>query len=238
MDNIKNFSCGGESVVIVEGVADGDEKRTATEIIKGEVMSVQAGFLKNTGIKIPRLVEAGALFSADTALCCAEILSQGSEKSTMSLSSAALETVFTLARHREEESAVLMLASKAKINLSGELPSVAFGGCEYFFSNVFPENPSECLCRLAEKSTFENVALLITEGARITPFFMQKAESACCSFSSGSAAIAAAFFESEENRDYFKKTYSFPKGERKIEMKRFLSEAFECVLTSKVKRLG
>lgn len=237
MDTIKVFSCGGESVVIAGGVNDGEEEKTASEIIKGEPMSVQAGFLKSTGIKIPRLVEAGGLFSADTALCCAEILCESSQNESVSLSSSALETVFKAEYDKESERARLILASRAKINLNGFLPSVVFGGCEYFFLKEVTENPEELLKNLSENSALESDALLVIENDKITPYFLQKGGD-CCAFSSGSAAIAAAFFESEENRDYLKKTYSFPKGEREVELKRFLSEAFECRLRAKVVRTG
>ena len=237
MDTVKIFSCGGDSVVIAQGVSDGDEEKIASEIIKNEPMSVQAGFLKSTGITIPRLVEAGGLFSADTALCCAEILRDNAEGEGISLSSSALETVFNAHFDKKSEQSYLILASRAKINLNGELPSVVFGGCEYFFINEEPEKPEELLKSLCEKSNLENAALLVTRDDMITPFFLQK-NGDCCSFSSGSAAIATAFFESEENRDYLKKTYAFPKGERKVEMKRFLSEAFECRLSAAVIRTG
>ena len=235
MYTVKIFSCGGESVVIAGGVSDADEEKTASEIIKGEPMSVQAGFLKSTGIKIPRLVEAGGLFSADSALCCAEILCEETEG--VSLSSSALETVFNVQYDKKSGRASLILASRAIISLNGELPSVVFGGCEYFFLNKSVENPEKLLENLSEKSASKNCSLLVAENEKITPYFLQK-EGERNGFSSGSATIALAFFESEEDRNYLKKTYSFPKGERDIEMKRFLSEAFECKISAKVVRTG
>ena len=234
MHAILNFTCGGDSVVIASGVPDGEEESTAAEILKGNPLGVQPAFLKNTHIKIPTLVCAGDVFSADAALCCAALPTEGDDAKT--IFSPALEKTFLLGFDAARAEARLSLASRAKINLSGACPSVIFGGCEYFI--FAPDSDTDALPDLAAltaASVCRAGALLVISGDQIQPDFAQK-DGAFCAFSAGSAAIALAFFESEQNRDFYKKTYRFPKGERTVEMKRFLSEAFDCMLKAEVKK--
>ena len=136
------------------------------------------------------------------------------------------------------DTATLALAAKAKTVLTGDYPCVILGECAYYIAkNTTPEKAEEVLQRLLSAGTEPSAALLAVNENEITPYFAQK-NGVCVGFSAGSAALALAFLESEQTRDYFKKTYRFPKGERKVSMKRFLSEAFEATLEAEVKELG
>jgi len=237
MHTITPFSCAGSRVILAEGVADGEERATAAAVIQADPFGAQVGFLKNTGIRIPRLISAAESFDADTALCAAALLSKDPAREAPTLSSNALKTPFRVQYSAANGVAELTLAAKACINLTGDCPSVIFGGCEYFILEQNEEiaplpSPEE----LAAKSSCDTAALLAITGDAVMPQFCAKGKD-YCSFSTGSAAIALAFFESEKERNYFKKTYRFPKGERRVEMKRFLSEAFDGTLRAEVREV-
>lgn len=239
MNNINIYSCGGESVILAEGVSEEQMLKTSEEIIKNQPLSVQVAFIRSTEIKIPRVECAENYFCADCALCFAAFLNEKSErkKEKFTVSSSGLNSPFT-ALIGDRFNVSLELAAKAKTRLSGEIPSVIFGGCEYFIiGSSSTEKAQKELEALAEKSGEKRCALLIKNEDKITPFFYEKG-SAASAFSSGSAAIALAFLESEQSRDLTEKTYIFPKGERTVKLKRYLSEAFDARITAQVKTAG
>ncbi|MBQ6381717.1 MAG: hypothetical protein IJJ41_09015 [Clostridia bacterium] len=234
MDTLNIYACGGDTVIIVGGIGEDQIESGSAEIIKNAPLSVQAGFVRSTEIQIPRSECAAELFSADCSLCFGKYLhALSGEKEELSLSASGLQVPFRW-QQKEDNTCSLVLAGRAKSDLSGAVPCVSFGNCAYFFSETEPaESAQEMLQQLSQTRSERCCALLSINEAHITPYFVQKC-GATAGFSAGSAAIALAFFESETKRDFFQKTYRFPKGERQVEIKRFLSEAFDCTLTAKV----
>ncbi|MBR2590376.1 MAG: hypothetical protein IKE65_05585 [Clostridia bacterium] len=239
MDHINIYAVGGDTVILSGGVLLDEMQQNAKEIIKNEPLSVQAGFIVSTEIKIPRCACAADFFSADCALCFGAYLSEKrDEKSAFLISSTGADTPISACINEAEKTGTLAFAGKAKEVPSGSVKSVVFGGCEYFIlEKEEPEKPQQLLDRLSESSALGATALLLKNDKQIHAYFRQK-EDICCGFSAGSAAIALAFYESASEREYFKGVYHFPKGDREVEMKRFLSEAFEVKLSASVEKRG
>lgn len=239
MDTLHIYTVGGDTVILAGGVSLDEIENSGEEILKNAPMHVQAGFIASTEIKIPRMVCAANVLSADCALCFGAYLSEISEKkSQFTISSTGVDTPFCVSVDTMAQNGTLLLAAKAKTVLTAAVPSVLFGGCEYFIAEgEMPENAEDFLAELSENSTAEATALLCKQEQNITAFFRQK-ERCVCGFSAGSAAIALAFYESDSSRDYFKAVYRFEKGEREVEIKRFLSEAFDAKLSAKIEKRG
>ena len=239
MDRLKIYSVGGDTLILGDGVARENINEACAEILKGDGLHTQAGCVLGTAIKIPRMECAENYFSADCALCFGAYLHAGTpEKTSFTVSTSGLNTPFGVIYTAENETAALSLAGKAKTVLTGAYPCVILGECAYYTANDMPPAQAEStLAALLSAGTAPFAALLLVNEAEITPYFAQKKE-VCSGFSAGSAALALAFLESEQTRDYFVKTYRFPKGERTVRMKRFLSEAFEATLEAEVKELG
>ena len=239
MDHLKIYTVGGDTLILGDGVARETIDEACAEILKGESLHTQAGCVLGTAIQIPRMECAANYFSADCALGFGAYLhALTPEKSTFTVSTSGLNTPFGVTYVKGTNTATLTLAAKAKTVLTGDYPCVILGECAYYIAkNATPEKAEEVLQRLLSTGTEPSAALLAVNEDDITPYFAQK-NGVCVGFSAGSAALALAFLESEQTRDYFKKTYRFPKGERKVSMKRFLSEAFEATLEAEVKELG
>ena len=236
MDTLTIYDCGGDTVIIVGGVSAENIAQSSAEIIKGAPLSVQAGFVRSTEIAIPRCECAGDFFSADCALCFGKYLSEKIEESgSFQLSASGIASPMNATIEVENDLGCLALAGKAQSDYTGTLPQIVFGGCTYYIAAPeHAENAEELLRQCAETSPCESTVLLVLQDESVTPHFAQKGE-CTTAFSAGSAAIALAFYESETARDFFEKTYRFPKGERRVEMKRYLSRAFDCTLTASVK---
>lgn len=234
MDLLHIYAVGDETVVLSSGVGDSELEACSEQIIKQDALGVQAGFIKNSLIQIPRIVCAGDYFSAEIALCFGKYLTiaRTDGETRFRISTSGAHVPFTV----EDAGAYasFSLAGKAKSVLTGSLPCVIFGSCAYYISDTEPQDAPVRLQALATESPCRFTALLVKKENTITPYFAQKG-SIVCGFSAGSAAIALAFWESETTRNYFQQTYRFPKGERTVRIKRFLSEAFECTLTAQIK---
>ncbi len=239
MDHLNIYTVGGDTLILGDGVAGEQIDGACAEILKGENLHTQAGCVLGTAIQIPRMECAANYFSADCALGFgAYLYALNPEKSTFTVSTSGLNTPFGVAYDKQTDMATLTLAAKAKTLLTGDYPCVVFGECAYYVTEEkTAEQAQTVLSDLLAAGTQASAALLAVNGDEITPYFAQK-NGVCVGFSAGSAALALAFLESEQTRDYFKKTYRFPKGERKVSMKRFLSEAFEATLEAEVKELG
>lgn len=239
MDHLKIYTVGGDTLILGDGVARETIDKACAEILKGESLHTQAGCVLGTAIQIPRMECAENYFSADCALGFGAYLhALTPEKSTFTVSTSGLNTPFGVTYAKGTDTATLALAAKAKTVLTGDYPCVILGECAYYITEIIaPEKAEEVLQTLLSAGTEPSAALLAVNEDDITPYFAQK-NGVCVGFSAGSAALALAFLESEQTRDYYKKTYRFPKGERKVSMKRFLSEAFEATLEAEVKELG
>ena len=236
MDTLHIYDCGGDTVIIAGGVGTDNIEKSSAEIIKGAPMSVQAGFVRSTEIAIPRCECAGDFFSADCALCFGKYLGKKSEGSgSFQLSVSGIASPMSATLEAQNSLVRLSLAAKAQSDYTGTLPQIVFGGCAYYIATPEQaESAEELLCSCAAVSPCKSTALLVLQGDSVSPHFTQKGN-CTTAFSAGSAAIALAFYESETARDFFEKTYHFPKGERRVEMKRYLSHAFDCELTASVK---
>ncbi len=239
MNTLNIYAVGGDTVILSAGVPEAEIAADSAEIIKGDPFQAQAGFVLSTEIKIPRNACAGSFFSADCTLCFGKYLCErtGVETGTFTVSATGIGAVLRVEAQAQNKVS-LSLAGKAQCLLGGAYPSVIFGGCEYFIAARSAVGDAQSLMRqLGEDSSQECSALLLLSEDAVEPYFFQKGD-ALCGFSAGSAALALAFYESESARDFFKATYRFPKGTREVEMKRFLSEAFDARLCADVEKRG
>ena len=239
MDYLKIYTVGGDTLILAGGVAQEQIAPSCTEILKADVLHTQAACIISTQIQIPRAACAEDYFSADCALCFGAFLHEkNAEKAAFKLSVSGLNVPMRVVCNDAAQTAALSLAGKAKTLLSGSYEAVILGECGYFVAEkLSPEQAPTILQELLLASSLPRAALLVRQGDSIIPYYAQKS-GAACGFSAGSAALALAFLESEQSRDYIKKTYRFPKGERRVDMKRYLSEAFEATLSAEVKILG